>query len=136
MNNKTAVYIGGALALILLGVSVFFLVRNKTNNFSFSKAKAEVDIKCETSHEEGQLKVNDSFSCTVLGKNYTFTVKNIKDDKMTIKADKTGLTKVKEDGTINLNDPMDTFEITKGDTIKISAQATDVSSNMEVTWKK
>ena len=130
MNDKRVVFAVGAVVLILLGVSVFITIKNR-----WPKASATVEIKCETSSDVGTLKVNDSFNCSVLNKNYKFTVDSIKGNKMILKVDKSGLTDVRSDGTINLNDEKVSFEIEKGDTLKLAPQVTDSNSLVEFTWK-
>jgi len=131
MNDKRVVFIVGVIVIILLGVSVFFTFKKRI----FTGDKAKVEIKCNGSDTTGELKVNDSFSCSFYGTNYTFTVTSIKDNKMVIKSSSEGLTEVKSDGTISLLDKKDTFEITKGETLKLAPQVTDGHGNLVIEWK-
>ena len=131
MNDKRVVLIAGELVVLLLGVSMFFLLKNKLGRGK----EVQVTIRCSASETTGGLRVNDTFNCNITNKNYTFTVTSVDNDKIVFKSSDYGLTYTKEDGTINLVDKVDTFELAKGKTLKICPQATDSTCPLTIEWK-
>ena len=129
MNNKKVVYIALGISIIFLGVALFITFKDKF----IKKNSAHVTIKCNASETTGDIKEGDTFKCR-LGKEYTFTIKSIDNNKIVVKASDKGLSDI-VDGKINLEDKKDTFEVTKGNTLDIGLQATDSYERVEIKWE-
>lgn len=131
MNNKKVVMIAAVIVIAFLTMSAYITIKNKYGK----KYIKGVEIKCNGSDTSGDIKVYDTFNCKLAGTNYTFTVKSVDNDVLTIKASDYGLTDIRSDGTMSLEDKKNTFTIEKGQEVKIAPQVTDSSERMTISWK-
>ncbi len=87
------------------------------------------DIKGVAAIEEDNI-----FYCKLLSTKYEFTMSNINDNQMKLTTSDYGLTKVNEDGTIDLNDRAKEFIIDKGKELILSTQTMDYSEEIILNW--
>lgn len=77
----------------------------------------------------------NSFSCNILSTNYNFVISSVKKDKIIIATEYYGLTKVQEDGSINLSSRDRRFEIKKGQKTELTTQTMDYNESIIFDWK-
>ena len=98
-----------------------------------SKYKS-VDVKCHTDNTfRTTLKKGNSFSCFILGDEYTFKIKSINKDDIVLTTSKYGLTKVKDEG-IDFKSKEKEFIIEKNKKVELSTQLTDHNESVIIEW--
>ena len=98
---------------------------------------SEAILNYDCNGNEGFVVLNpgNSFSCNILSTNYNFVISSVKKDKLIIATEYYGLTKVKEDGSINLNSRDRRFEIKKGQKTELTTQTMDYNESIIFEWK-
>ena len=94
-----------------------------------------VDITCHTDNPYRiTLKKGNIFDCRLLDKDYTFQIKDIKENYIVIKASDYGLTKVKDDKTFSLISKKKEFKIDKNKKVELTTQSTDYTNSIVIEW--
>ena len=91
-------------------------------------------INCDSKESTINIEKGNTFSCNLTNNDYTFTIENINDDVITLKVDKTGLTKFNDNGTVNLVKEVKEFKVEKGKRINLVTQTTDYGETLTISW--
>ena len=131
MNNKQAlaILLGALIALALVAVTSSII------NYSEQEPKSiHLTVNCNGKDMSNDFKKGDSFTCDLLNSEFIIKIKNIKDNKVKLQADKYGLYPLSKNGKIDLNDKLKDFEVYKDKKLVLGLQATDISSSIEISY--
>ena len=132
--KKVLIIIGCIIITAVLCLGVYMYLKNPTS-VTLNIKSVTLNIKYDTTEYSKTFSKGESFEFDLLGEDYKITIVNISSNKVILKANSYGLYPNREDGSISLVDNVDTFELHKDKPLVLSLQATDVSSNIEITWK-
>jgi len=89
----------------------------------------KISMECNGIKTEFTIEKGNKFSCNLLGDEYIFTVKDIKDNGIYIKANKNGLS-----DSSSLIEIKQQFIIKKDSDLKLYTQTTDYQENVIFKW--
>lgn len=101
-----------------------------------SSSKGKLLINCNSEESKVEVKNNAKFTCRLAGQEYELKITKIENKKITIIADKKGLSKVTEEGTIGLLDTQTEFTIEEDKELDLAPQVTDNFELLIINWKK
>ena len=122
MKNKLVVF------LLAIAICFVFTGCNKISGI-------DITIDCNGVKTEKNLEENDKFVCNLQSQEYIFTIEDIDDEEVTIKASDYGLTPIKDDGSISLNSKEKVFEVQKNGSLTLSTQSTDYNEELTISLK-
>ena len=92
-------------------------------------------IDCAGEDISNTYKIDDTFSCELLGKEYTIKLKNIEKNKIILQSSSYGLYPKRENGSISLLDKIDEFKLQKNKELVLALQVTDLSYDISIIWE-
>ena len=108
---------------------LFILVLTGCNS-----SKENLIVNCEKKESYIELKTGNTFTCELMNNEYKFTIDSIKDDIVTLKVNKVGLTKYNDNGTINLMKEIKEFKVEKEKELNLTTQTEDYSEYIIISW--
>ena len=120
------------LGSLCVGVLVIILLFSFFLNHGLNSTYLIID--CDGTNISGVYSNGDSFNCSLLGNKFEITVVKIERNKILLKSNNYGLSKVGENGGISLRSEENEFQLERNKQLKLGLQATDVSSRITIDW--
>lgn len=153
-NKKTMTIVLGIVVAVLLIIVMFIIIKyvdfggdepnpgqdpgiidnNPPTVDTTPVDSAYLKIDCDGTDISNTYKMGDSFSCSLLNKEFKITIKSMTKGKIELEADQYGLFPQRDDGTYSLIDNVKDFDLYKDKELTLSFQATDVSSNIKINY--
>ena len=99
-------------------------------------ARGKLLVNCDGEESTIEAKTNAKFKCSMAGQEFELKITKIENKKMTIEANKKGLSKVTEQGTISLLDTQTKFTLEEGKELDLAPQVTDNFEILIINWEK
>ena len=119
-----------------LFLGIFIIVMCFVVTGCSSKSNGKLLIKCNGEESTIEAKTNAKFKCKMAGEEFELKITKIENKKITIKANKPGLSKVTDKGTISLVDKQTKFVLEESKELELSPQVTDNFEILIINWEK
>ena len=101
------------IAIAIVIIVVFIILGWQLLKSTETPDSVYLKIDCAGEDISNTYKIDDTFSCELLGKEYTIKLKNIEKNKIILQSSSYGLYPKRENGSISLLDKIDEFKLQK-----------------------